>query len=244
MSASTSRQRSYNATGGGYESGRYGDPHMDAYRSLRNHTLDTLLRSTFGSAPLKILEVGCGTGLSLEFLARGEQPHRLFGMDFSETMLAQAAQKARGLQNRPKLALGDATRLPYRDGFFDVLYATRFIHQFAHAQKRQIWAEFRRVVRGDGLIIVEFYARPYHWVRYWFGANKGKSRESYFLHYPSKAEVRDVVGQPFEVHPLRLLGSKILSRSLSEEQMRKATQIGGRTLGGVLLDEYFVAARK
>jgi SAM-dependent methyltransferase len=240
----TFRRRFYNNTGGAYEAGRYGDRHMDGYRSFRNDTLLGILRSAYGDSAARILEVGCGTGPSLQHLGGAATRYSLFGMDASDTMLRQAAQKASALPNAPKLSLGDAGRLPYTSGAFDAVYATRFIHQFSHDAKRQLWTELQRVVRHDGLIILEFYARPYHWLRYHLGAAKGRGTEAYFRHYPSTAEVRDIIDGPFEIHPLRLPGSKLLATALGTKAMRQATRAAGLAFGSLLMDEYFVVARK
>ena len=243
-SSTTSRRRFYNATGDGYESGRYGDRHMDSYREFRNDTLLAILTHAFGDKRLRVLEVGCGTGLSLEFLAKSAPPHALFGLDASDTMLRQAAEKASALSNRPKLVVSDAAHLPYSDGFFDVVFATRFIHQFRHHVKRQLWQEFQRVVRQDGLVVLEFYARPYHWLRYHLGARKGRTREAYFHHYPSRAEVEDIVRGSFDIYPLRLPGARIVAGALGEVLLRRATRLSGRAFGEIFLDEYFVAGKK
>jgi len=217
---------------------------MDRYREFRNDVLAGIIRETFPSESLRILEVGCGTGLSLDHLSRDPLRHRLFGMDASETMLLQAAEKAAGRENPPKLLLADASQLPYPDGWFDVVFATRFIHQFEHETKRRLWKEMNRVTRPGGIVIVEFYARPYHWLRYHLGAHKGKSKQAYFLHFPSREQVRDIVDDGFVIHPLRLAGAKLAARVLSDSQLRTVTRAAGRLLGGALLDEYFLAARK
>jgi SAM-dependent methyltransferase len=243
-SSRTPRRRFYNSTGERYEPGRYGDRHMGSYRAFRNDTLLRIIKDAFGAQPLRVLEVGCGTGLSLEFLAQAVTRYSLFGLDASETMLRQAALKGSVLEDPPKLVLGDAVRLPYSRDLFDVVFATRFIHQFPHEVKRGLWEEFRRVVRPGGLIVLEFYARPYHWLRYYLGARKGRTRDAYFQHYPSLNDVRNIVGEPIQIHPLRLLGSRIVRTALGERLERRATRAGGRILGGVLLDEYFIAARK
>jgi SAM-dependent methyltransferase len=240
----TFRRRFYNNTGDAYESGRYGDRHMEGYRFFRNDTLLSILKDAYSEGEARILEVGCGTGPSLQHLGDASTRYSLFGMDASETMLRQAAQKAESLVNKPRLALGDAGRLPYASGAFDAVYATRFIHQFSHQAKRQLWSEFRRVVRHDGLIILEFYARPYHWLRYHLGARKGRGSEAYFRHYPSMAEVREIINVPFDIYPLRLPGSKVLAGAIGEHTMRRATQAAGRAFGSFLMDEYFVVARR
>lgn len=240
----TSRRRLYNSTGHRYESGRYGDPHMESYRAFRDDTLLGILKGGFSDRQVRLLEVGCGTGLTLDYLARQSNQYSLYGIDASDTMLKQASQKASGRGNRPKLALGDASRLPFEPCLFDVVIATRFIHQFPHETKRRLWQEFERVTRPGGLMVVEFYARPYHWFRYYLGARKGRSRDGYFLHYPSRAQVREIVGDVFHIYPLRLPGSRLIAGALGERVVRRATTIGGHLAGGVLLDEYFLVARK
>src|SRR5687768_11980052 len=101
----TTRRRYYNNTGDSYESSRYADAHMDGYRDFRNQTLLSILKTNFGTAPLRILEVGCGTGLTLQFLSSSSDDYALFGIDVSDTMLQQAAEKGLALKNRPKLSI-------------------------------------------------------------------------------------------------------------------------------------------
>jgi ubiquinone/menaquinone biosynthesis C-methylase UbiE len=217
---------------------------MDAYRAFRDETLSGILTDAFANRSARLLEVGCGTGLSLRHLARTSKSFALFGMDASETMLRHAAQNASDVNTPLKLSLGDALKLPFADEQFDVVLATRFIHQFGHDVKQQLWSEFRRVTRRGGVLIVEFYARPYHWIRFHSRARKGRSREAYFLHYPSRAEVREIVGDHFDLYPLRLAGSRVITRLVGPAAARRITSRLGTLGGGVLLDEYFVVARK
>ena len=240
----TSRRGYYDRTGGGYEVSRYADQHMEGYRAFRNEMLAAILRDAGAAPRARILEVGCGTGLTLEYLSGLPGEYRVFGMDLSETMLKQADSKAKRLPNPPRLLLGDAGRLPYEDGLFDVTLATRFIHQFTHEDKKRLWQEFQRVTRKGGITIVEFYARPYHWLRYYVGDGaKGRSYEGYFRHYPTRGEVRDVVGADLRVYPLRIPGSRVFGRLFGETALRATTRAAGAVSGGLLTDEYFVVAR-
>jgi SAM-dependent methyltransferase len=217
---------------------------MEDYRAFRNETLAAILRDAGVTSNARILEVGCGTGLTLEYLSGLPARYRVFGMDLSDTMLKQAHDKATRLPNPPRLLLGDAGRLPYEDGLFDVTLATRFIHQFTHDDKKRLWREFRRVTRKNGITIVEFYGRAYHWLRYYIGDGaKGRHYEGYFRHYPTRAEVRDVVGAEMQIYPLRIPGSRLFGRVFGESVLRAATRAAGAASGGVLTDEYFVVAR-
>ncbi|MGD2147685.1 MAG: class I SAM-dependent methyltransferase [Anaerolineae bacterium] len=60
-----------------------------------------------------ILEVGCGTGHFTRWL--GDQGLAAVGLDVSAAMLAQAQAL-----NRASLVRGDASRLPFADGAFDL----------------------------------------------------------------------------------------------------------------------------
>ena len=217
---------------------------MEDYREFRNATLGAIFSDAGVPQDARILEVGCGTGLTLQYLSQMSSGYRLLGMDLSEVMLKQAEEKAARLSNRPRLVLGDAGRLPYEDGAFDVTLSTRFIHQFTHEDKKRLWQEFRRVTRKDGIVVVEFYARPYHWLRYYLGDGaKGRPYEGYFRHFPTQREVRDIVASAHRAYPLRMPGSRIVRRLLGEDGLRSLTRTAGPATAGLLTDEYFVVAR-
>jgi ubiquinone/menaquinone biosynthesis C-methylase UbiE len=94
-----------------------------------------------------VLEVGCGTGLLLERVARVARTAR--GVDLSPGMLERA--RARGLS----VDLGSATALPYPDASFDVTYSFKVL---AHvpALERAL-AEMARVTRPGGHVVYELY---------------------------------------------------------------------------------------
>lgn len=69
--------------------------------------------------PLRILDVGCGTGaLSLAMARRG---HQVTGVDFSDGMLEMAARNAREAGVHVELRRGDAAGLPWDGEEFDVV---------------------------------------------------------------------------------------------------------------------------
>ena len=238
------RQQMYDVTGQGYEDNRYGMAHMRAYRDTRNEALLALITSAFGSdVPLRILEVGCGTGLTLDHISRLPVGHSLFGVDFSRTMLHQAREKATRLDTPPTLLLGDASRLSFSDDAFDVVYSTRFIHQFSHKAKRIIHNEFLRVTRRGGIVISEFYARHYHWLRYYLRHSK-RSKKAFFSHYPTGSEVQEILGGPPQRLPVRIAGDRLFRRILGDEALMWMTKGAKYPPLSVLTDEYFVVARK
>ena len=159
---------------------------------------------------LDILEVGCGTGNELSRLvAAGADPPRLSGIDLREGAIAEAR---RGVPEA-QLVVGDASRLPYPDGSFDLVYqATALSSMPSRAMRDQVAAEMRRVVRPGGLIVSYDFA--------WNPAN----RETVGI--GSRELRRLFAGLPLEIHRVTLVPP--LARWLgdhSERALRIAARI-------------------
>ncbi len=243
--ASPNQSLKYQTLGKQYEKVTYGKSHLQLYRRLRNEAIGAAIRESFSTrAELDILEVGCGTGLVLEYLTSLPGRHHVHGLDGSSTMLSQAAARFEHSQTPPRLMLGSADALPFEAERFDVVVATRFIHLFSHDKKKQIFAEFLRVLRPGGIAIVEFYARPHAVLRYCFGGARGKSRNSFFSHYPTRDQVTDITGTPLHRRPIRLVGSRVLYRVIGERWLAKLTRSHWFPNISPLVDEYLVVTRK
>lgn len=93
-----------------------------------------------------ILEVGCGTARWLADLRPATDA--LFGLDFSAGMLAQARRR----DGRLSLTRGNASRLPYPDGAFDLVYCVHALHHFD--RKADFIREARRLLREGGALAV------------------------------------------------------------------------------------------
>jgi phosphatidylethanolamine/phosphatidyl-N-methylethanolamine N-methyltransferase len=99
----------------------------------------------------RILEVGVGTGISLERYSRN---NRITGIDISAPMLRKAQERvhALGLTNVDALSVMDAAKLAFADGSFDVVVAQYVIT--AVPDPDATLDEFARVVRPGGEIIL------------------------------------------------------------------------------------------
>jgi len=237
------RQQSYDITGKEYADERYGAPHMRNYAQTRSDALLHLIEEHFApSTPLRVLEVGCGPGLSLEYLANKLESIELFGVDFSTTMLNVAGDRLSRCANLPNLVNANAFELPFHTDSFDAIYATRFIHQFPHAEKKRLYAEFSRVTRHHGLILVEFYKRFYHRLRYHV-TRQQKSSDSYFSHYPTSGEVQDIVGARYRVQPVRLAGDRLIHSCFGHRLSQRFITAVHRLRLSFLFDEYFVVSQ-
>lgn len=101
----------------------------------------------------KILDVGCGTGLSMEYFC--DKGADVRGVDITFTSVKYAHTK--GL----KSIGADARYLPYRDNSFDIVYSIGVIEHFKETEKAL--AEQVRVCRPGGTVIAVV---PYLWTPY------------------------------------------------------------------------------
>lgn len=94
-----------------------------------------------------VLELGCGTGLILERVAKLARTAK--GIDLSEGMIEKARQ--RGLDVR----VGSVTELPYEDASFDCVYSFKVLAHVPDIGKAV--AEAKRVTRPGGTMVLELY---------------------------------------------------------------------------------------
>ena len=71
----------------------------------------------------RVLDLCCGTGDMTFALRRraGSGTPQILGADFSHAMLLRAAEKGRGTQRPPQWIEADALRLPFPDGYFNLV---------------------------------------------------------------------------------------------------------------------------
>jgi demethylmenaquinone methyltransferase/2-methoxy-6-polyprenyl-1,4-benzoquinol methylase len=104
-----------------------------------------------------ILDVCTGTGdLAIRF-AKAKEKSRLWGVDQSQEMLHLARRKIgqKKLSDRIKLLEADALKLPFQDGYFDIVgvaFGLRNIGQHQRAIREMV----RVLKKGGRLLILEF----------------------------------------------------------------------------------------
>ncbi|NNF07227.1 MAG: methyltransferase domain-containing protein [Candidatus Eisenbacteria bacterium] len=96
---------------------------------------------------LRALDIGCGTGFPLLELADRLGPSsEVFGVDAWDHAVARARLKARVRGNENvRVKLGDASELPFEDGYFDLIVSNLGLNNFEAPAK--VMAECRRVCK-------------------------------------------------------------------------------------------------
>jgi demethylmenaquinone methyltransferase/2-methoxy-6-polyprenyl-1,4-benzoquinol methylase len=105
---------------------------------------------------LRALDVCCGTGDLARALARGGAD--TVGLDFSDAMLDVAAERRRAERSVLRFVRGDAQRLPFGDGSFDIVtvgYGLRNLASWEAGVR-----EMQRVARPGGRLLVLDFGKP------------------------------------------------------------------------------------
>jgi len=106
----------------------------------------------------KILDVGCGTGLSTTVLE--ERGFKAIGIDISQPMLDIAKKKGLAVKK------ADFTDLPFKDRTFDALIsisALQWVYGKSYDDVLEKYSktarEFYRVLKHDGRAVAQFYPK-------------------------------------------------------------------------------------
>lgn len=118
--------------------------------------------------PLRILDVGCGTGVLLAKIAQLLPEAELYGVDASQPMLNQAAHLLGGGSRvhltRASLPEKATEGLPFPPAFFDVITCTNTLHYVVNPGA--VLQELRSLLAPTGWLVMEDYILrgfPFPW---------------------------------------------------------------------------------
>lgn len=124
------------------------------YRAMHGHALRALAGLPTAA---RILDAGCGTGGFLAKLRTAHPSAELFGLEYAEGAAFRAAAKAGA-----HVAAGTINALPFPDAQFDAVVSLDVLCHDA-VQEQAALAEFRRVLRPGGLLVLNLPA--HEWLR-------------------------------------------------------------------------------
>lgn len=100
----------------------------------------------------RILDAGCGIGRHIIFFV--EQGFDVYGIDISKEAveIANAWLAKKGL--KADLRIGDIEKLPFKDGYFDVVISHGVIDHIPFSKAKKAMDEIRRVCVSNGYIFI------------------------------------------------------------------------------------------
>lgn len=116
--------------------------------------------------PIKILDVGCGTGVFAERMREAIPSAKVWGIDLVAGMLEGGAARWKRLAENVTPVQADSERLPFAANSFDVVTCANSFHHYPH-QDRAV-REMHRVLRPGGrLLLIDGYRdAPWGWFIY------------------------------------------------------------------------------
>jgi len=99
----------------------------------------------------KILDLGCGTGRHIVFLAA--EGFDVYGVDISESGLEITKKRLEELGKEPKLKVNDMASLDFEDNFFDAIISIYVINHAKIEKFRKIISEVKRILKKGGLFV-------------------------------------------------------------------------------------------
>jgi len=97
---------------------------------------------------MRILEVGCGTGANLWYMAR--EGFDVTGIDSSKVGIGIAAKRLKEESLEADLKVADMIKLPFEDNAFDCVVDIEAIYANSYEDSKRIMAEIYRVLKPKG----------------------------------------------------------------------------------------------
>ena len=101
----------------------------------------------------KILDLGCGSGRHLIFLAK--RGFDAYGIDIARHGIKIAKDWLKKERLKANLKVGDIyKKLPYKNNFFDAIISIKTLHHGKIGEIRKLIKEMQRILKLDGLIFI------------------------------------------------------------------------------------------
>lgn len=104
-------------------------------------------------APEAVLDLGCSVGHQTLPWKRAYPDARVTGIDVAPACLRYAHARAQAMGVEAHFVQADATRAPFPDASFDLVFSSMFLHELPKADIRAVFREAHRLLRPGGLML-------------------------------------------------------------------------------------------
>jgi tRNA (cmo5U34)-methyltransferase len=106
---------------------------------------------------LKLLDLGCGTGLELDEIFKINPTVRVTGIDLTESMLNKLRQKHASRKSQLKLIVADYFKYDFGKNAFDIALSVQTFHHFIAAKKIELYKKIHASLKSKGFYIESDY---------------------------------------------------------------------------------------
>jgi len=114
---------------------------------------------------IKVLDIACGTGRMLPEVFSTGKDIEYVGLDTSKEMTNILKEKAKKISvgKKVKIKIGDASKIPFKDNSFDVVYSFHLLWHLPKEDQEKIIKEMSRVCKKDGFFIFDILNKDFLW---------------------------------------------------------------------------------
>lgn len=141
----------------------------------------------------KVLDLGCGTGLELEFYFRLNRDASVVGIDLSADMLEALQRKFS--DKRMELIQGSYFDVPLGESCFDAAVSVESLHHFTAAQKLPFYGKLNKALTENGyFVLTDYFAESEALEQFYFSELERLKKEQglepdAFYHYDTPLTV-------------------------------------------------------
>jgi tRNA (cmo5U34)-methyltransferase len=109
---------------------------------------------------VKLLDLGCGTGLELDEIFKVNPAVFVTGIDMAGMMLEKLRQKHLNRESQLKLITADYFKYSLGKETYDVALSVQTLHHFTYKEKSELYKKIRESLKPSGFYIEGDYMAP------------------------------------------------------------------------------------
>lgn len=102
---------------------------------------------------IKVLDIGCGTGLELEGIFKRNPKAEIDVIDMSEEMLNVLKEKYKDNLCQIEIIKGSYLTIPFKKNYYDYVIASMTIHHFTKEEKEKLYMKIYNSLKNEGKYI-------------------------------------------------------------------------------------------
>ena len=100
----------------------------------------------------RIIELGCGTCIDTNIIAKRRNFGSYFALDISKNSISLALRINKDFKNFVNLLIGDTVKLPLKDQSFDLVFSQGLVEHFSNPD--DVIKEQIRILKSNGILVV------------------------------------------------------------------------------------------